>query len=348
MHQPDDQWITEVRATLRDSDTNFFQVRPARYWFDFALSLLLAYGSGAVFLLSPLGSLAQIASFPVTVFWVYRLGSLVHEVCHLNHHEMRAFKVTWNVLVGIMTLAPSPFFTRHHRDHHSQRQFGRHEDPEYIVNFFPQGSWLGLLAFGLFIVAFPLIVFLRFLLSPLTFLHPALRELVLRRASSLTMNFRYERKLSRFDRFAITSIEILCCLRAAAMLLAVYWGVNHWTRLPLFYSIALGVLILNQFRLAGDHHFQSEGHALTYEAHIRDSCNYTGRDWITWLLYPFAIRYHALHHLFPAMPYHNLQAAHKYLTHRLPSHSPYHGLDQGNWWRVARRTLFDFGHFPKR
>lgn len=340
IEEPETEWIADLRATLRKSGTNFFQVRPARYWFDFGLSLVLAYGFGAVFLLAPLGSLAQLVSFPVTVFWTYRLGSLVHEVCHLGQHEMRAFKVTWNVLVGAFTLAPSPFFTRHHRDHHSQRQFGRHEDPEYIVNFFQQGSWRSLLGFCLFLVVFPLLVFFRFFLSPLTFLHPALREWVLRRASSLTMNFRYQRKLSSFDRFAITSIELLCWLRATAMLAAVWLGATHWTRLPLFYSVALGVLILNQLRLSGDHHFTSDGHASTYEAHIRDSCNYTGRDWITALLYPFAIRYHALHHLFPAMPYHNLQAAHKYLTHHLPSDSPYHSLDQRNWWRVAKRTLF--------
>jgi fatty acid desaturase len=258
----------------------------------------------------------------------------------LGHHEMRAFKVTWNLLVGVMTLAPSPFFTRHHRDHHSQRQFGSHEDPEYVVNFFPQGTWLGLLAYSLLLAVFPLLVFLRFLLSPLTFLHPALREWVLRHASSLTMNFRYERKLSPFDRFGITSIELICCLRAAAMLFAVYVGVAPWTRLPLFYSVALGVLILNQLRLFGDHHFQSEGRALSYEGHICDSCNYTSRDLMTCLLYPFAIRYHALHHLFPAMPYHNLQAAHEFLTSQLPTDSPYHALDQRSWWRVARRTLF--------
>src|SRR5262245_36127216 len=340
MQEANADWITEVRATLRQSSANFFEVSPARFWLDFALSLVLAYGSGAIFLLAPLGSLAQIASYPVTVFWIYRLGSFVHEVSHLGHQEMRVFKVTWNLLVGVMTLAPSPFFTRHHRDHHSQRHFGRHEDPEYAVNFFPQGSWLGLLVYSLLILVFPLIVFLRFFLSPLTFLHPALREWVLKHASSLTMNVRYERKLSSFDRFAITSVELLCWLRATAMLAAVYLGFSHWTRLPLFYSIALGALILNQLRLSGDHHFHSEGDASSYEDHIRDSCNYTGRDVMTWLLYPFAIRYHALHHLFPAMPYHNLRAAHDFLTKRLPAVSPYHSLDQGTWWRVASRTLF--------
>ena len=61
---------------------------------------------------------------------------------------------------------------------------------------------------------------------------------------------------------------------------------------------------------------------------------------MTWLLFPFAIRYHALHHLCPTLPYHNLKAAHAHLRMSLPAESPYHTLDQPSWWHVAKRTLF--------
>ena len=50
------------------------------------------------------------------------------------------FKITWNLLVGVMTLSPSPFFTRHHRDHHNCKYYGTPEDPEYVVNFLPGGG----------------------------------------------------------------------------------------------------------------------------------------------------------------------------------------------------------------
>src|SRR4029079_16031035 len=108
----------------------------------------------------------------------------------------------------------------------------------------------------------------RFFFAPLSFLHPRLREWVRRRTSSLTMNPRYERKLNRFDRWAITSVELLCWLRATAMLAAVAVGLTHWTRLPLFYSIALGVLVLNQLRLLADHHFETAGREITLDQHI--------------------------------------------------------------------------------
>ena len=46
------------------------------------------------------------------------------------------------------------------------------------------------------------------------------------------------------------------------MLIAVAGGLTHWTRLPLFYAVALGVLTLNQLRLLADHHFDAGGNAL--------------------------------------------------------------------------------------
>jgi fatty acid desaturase len=333
-------WISSARTVIQDGERDFFAPKPLRYWLDFLLSLALAYGAGTIYLSAPLGSVWQVAAYPVTVFWVYRLGSLVHEVCHLGHQEMQVFKVVWNLVVGVITLAPSPFFTRHHRDHHSARMYGTPQDPEYIVNVFRPGSWPSLLAYGLLIMAFPLLVFFRFLLAPLTFIHPAVREWTLVHASSLTMNPRYERRLNRFDRFAVTAIELLCCVRAAAMLLAVVYGLTHWTRLPLFYGVALGALVLNQLRLLADHHFEADGKPLSLEAHLHDSCNFTGRDFLTWLLFPFAIRYHALHHLFPSLPYHNLKAAHEHLLAHLPADSPYRGFDQTSWWPVAKKTLF--------
>ena len=180
-------WIRQARRVLT-ADAQLFQARPAKYWLDFTLSLTLAYSSATIFLLWPPGSWPQLVAYPFAVFWLYRLGSLVHEVAHLPHYEMRLFKVVWNLAVGVMTLAPSPFFTRHHRDHHSQAVYGTSEDPEYIVNVFRPGSLLSIATYTLLVALFPLLVFCRFLLTPLTYLHPALRQWTLIHASALTMN----------------------------------------------------------------------------------------------------------------------------------------------------------------
>ncbi len=243
IRRPNEQeWVCVARRSLQNSGVDFFQANAWKYWGDFLLSLVLAYGAASVFLLAPLGSLWQFAIYPVAIFWLYRLGSLVHEVCHLGHREMRTFKITWNLVVGVLTLSPSPFFTRHHRDHHNCKYYGTHKDPEYVVNFLPGdgGRW-GVLRYVVEIAVFPLLVFLRFLLAPLTFLSPRLREFVLHRGCALTLNWRYERKMNAFDRRMVTIVELLCSFRAAMVLIPVFLGWTDWTRLPLLYALGVGV-----------------------------------------------------------------------------------------------------------
>lgn len=336
----DSDWIHDARQAMREAPVDYFAVNPYRYWIDFLVSMVCAYTASTIFLVSSLGSFYQLIAFPIAVFWIYRLGSLVHEVCHLGQHEMRGFKATWNLLVGVMTFTPSPFFTRHHRDHHSQRMYGTPEDPEYVANVLESGSLRSACFYALHVLAFPVLVFLRFLLVPLTYLHPRLRELVLVRASSLTMNFQYRRRLNAADRRSIMVMEWLCFVRAALIPLSIYVGLAPLSRIPLLYLLGLTTLILNQMRQLADHHFSGDGSPADVESHVVDSCNFTGNDLLTRLFFPFSIRYHALHHLFPSLPYHNLQSAHRYLVKVLPEGSPYRDLDQRDWWSVARVTLF--------
>jgi fatty acid desaturase len=333
-------WVRQARQAIRAADADFFRVSPVRYWADFLLSLVAAYTAATAYLTLPFGSWPQLIAFPLAAFWLYRLGSLIHEVCHLGQHEMPLFKLAWNLLAGVVTLTPSPFFTRHHRDHHSQRYYGTPEDPEYVANVLTAGSVGSFVGYTLYVLVFPVLVFLRFLLCPLSFLHPRLRQWTLAHASALTFNRRYERKLSAADRWAILAVEIPCFLRAALIPLLVFQGVNHWTRIPMLYALAVATVLLNQLRQMADHHFDGDGTRVDLAAHIMDSCNFTRNDPLTLLLFPFSIRYHALHHLFPSLPYHNLKRAHAHLVATLPADSPYRELDRPGWWSVARHTIW--------
>lgn len=332
-------WVRDSKAALRDAEVDYFRVAPWIYWRDFLISITLAYTAAGFYLTSAPASALQLIAFPIAVFWLYRAGSLIHEVAHLGEHEMRTFKVVWNLIAGIPMLAPSPFFSGHHRDHHSHRLYGTKQDPEYIVNCFRRGNPISLLGYACLVLAFPLIVTLRFILTPLTFLHPKLRNFALTRCSSLMMNPLYERRVSESDRRWITTVELLTCVRATAIPALVLLGINDWTRIPMLYSLGISVLLLNQLRLLADHHFESDGEKMSAAEHIHDSCNFTGRDFFTWLLYPYSIRYHALHHLFPSLPYHNLKAADEYLMATLPEGSAYRDLQESSWFAVARRTL---------
>lgn len=336
---PTTDWVRHVRSTLKNAPHDFHAVRPWRYWRDMLIGAAIAYTAAGFFLASPALSIWQLVFFLVAVFWLYRVGSLVHEVAHLGGHELTGFKVAWNCLVGIPTLTPSTFFTAHHRDHHSLQIYGTEHDPEYVVNVCDRGNWCQLAGYFLLVAIFPLLVFLRFLLAPLTFIHPAIRQFTLRRLSSFTFNWRYTRAVHRVNRPTFAILELLCSLRAWCIPAAVMLGFTPWTRMGQLYFLGAAVVTLNQLRQLADHHFEGSGERLSVSDHILDSCNFVGRDPLTWLFFPMAIQYHALHHLFPSLPYHNLEAAHEYLMRTLPSHSPYRSLEQVHWWSVAGKML---------
>jgi fatty acid desaturase len=46
------------------------------------------------------------------------------------------------------------------------------------------------------------------------------------------------------------------------------------------------------------------------------------------------MRYHAAHHLFPSMPYHNIRIAHERLMKGLPAGSPYRATVESSIWAV--------------
>ena len=336
---PPTDWVRTVRAKIRDADQDFHEVKPLIYWRDMIVSGAIAYASAALFITSEPFSALQLVGYLMASFWLYRVGSLVHEVAHLGGHEQTSFKVAWNLLVGIPTLTPSTFFTGHHRDHHSQKVYGTPEDPEYVVNVCPRGSVWNLIIYFLFVAIFPLVVFLRFLLAPLTFVSPRVRNFTLSHLSAFTFNYKYQRPLSSINRKTFAWLELACFLRALVIPLAVVMGLREWTHILMLYSLGASVVIMNQLRQLADHHFEGDGERLSVSEHIMDSCNYVGRDPLTWLFFPFAIQYHALHHMFPSLPYHNLAFAHEYLMQELPEDSPYRELVQPAWWSVAVKML---------
>jgi fatty acid desaturase len=55
---------------------------------------------------------------------------------------------------------------------------------------------------------------------------------------------------------------------------------------------------------------------------------------------PVGLRYHATHHLFPLMPYHNLGTAHDLLVKELSDNSLYLAATRKNFWH-ALSTLWE-------
>ncbi len=83
------------------------------------------------------------------------------------------------------------------------------------------------------------------------------------------------------------------------------------------------VVLLNSIRTLGAHRFLNDGREMTFIDQLIDSVNYPRQPFLSELWAPVGLRFHALHHLFPAMPYHNLAKAHHRLMAQLPADSPY-------------------------
>jgi fatty acid desaturase len=65
---------------------------------------------------------------------------------------------------------------------------------------------------------------------------------------------------------------------------------------------------------------------MSLDEQVADSINLWGPAWLrplTALLAPVGLRFHALHHDFPTLPYHALGAVHRRLTRELPAGSAY-------------------------
>ncbi len=102
------------------------------------------------------------------------------------------------------------------------------------------------------------------------------------------------------------------------------------------YCTAVGVLLLNNLRTLGAHRYTSGGKETTFVEQLLDSINYPNFSLLTPLWAPVGLRYHALHHLCPSLPYHNMAEAHRRLMRELPADSPYRKTNCPSLWAAIR------------
>ena len=82
------------------------------------------------------------------------------------------------------------------------------------------------------------------------------------------------------------------------------------------------ISLLNTVRVLGAHEYDSKGAILSRDGQLDDSIDTPGGPW-TELWAPVGLRYHALHHYFPGIPYHNLGVAYRRILASLPRHAAY-------------------------
>jgi fatty acid desaturase len=302
------------------------------YWVDFLASILSGHALFAALMYSHLwlsGPAAvvwsvKLALYGTVVLLFMRSAMFTHELVHLPKEGYSAFRVVWNALCGIPFLIPS-FMYYPHLDHHRRKSYGTEDDGEYVNLSHQPPRMIVLYLLG--VLATPPLAFFRFaVLSPIGWFIPAVRRWNFRRASTMVMNMMYERPEAGRRVMRMMTLQEVACF-AFCMWLAFRTPIRtgQWFD-PIWvygYLVAVGLLMVNNVRTLGAHRWTGEGSQLSFEQQLLDSCDYPYRPWFTELWGPIGTRYHATHHLFPSLPYHNLGKAHRALMAGLPQDSLY-------------------------
>jgi len=301
--------------------------KPAIYWSDLLACIAIGWTAFA-YAVASWGSAAAGLAFVIAIFALYRAALFIHELAHLARGAVPGFLIGWDLLAGFPLLAPSLMYVGSHGEHHKAHIFGTAQDPEYA----PLAHWnvarLAGATLGLLLVPGALV--LRWgLLVPLGWLVPAVRELAVGRLSTLVINASYVRaapkgKLAK--RWRNEELGCMAVVWAAGAALAL--GALPVRAFALWYALLAAILLINHARTLGAHRYENEGAPMSTGEQVADSLSLAGPPWLqplTALAAPVGLRFHALHHWFPTLPYHALGAVHRQLTRELPASAVYHG-----------------------
>jgi fatty acid desaturase len=329
---PDSDSVGLARKIVHD----LFRPNPRIFWSDFLISVTLGYGTAMYYLMRTDFGLLSLVAFVVATCTLYRVSLFMHEIVHFRRTEMQSFKTTWNIVAGIPMLTPS-FFYESHQAHHNTHQYGTEHDGEYLP--LGHGAFRDVLLFLAQVFVQPLLVCTRFLLAPVTFLHPRLRQWTLERASSFVINLGYRRHIpADAPRKTWAAMDLACSFRAWLLIITPASGLIPWMQIPKLYLLAISILSLNYFRTLAAHLYLNDGRKMSHTEQLLDSTTIKG-GWLLELLCPVGLRYHALHHLFPSMPYHNLGIAHERLMAQLPESAAYRQVVFPSYWSVLRHLF---------
>jgi fatty acid desaturase len=262
------------------------------------------------------------------VLALYRGISFIHELTHLRRDDVPFFHFAWNVLIGVPWLTPSLLYEGVHILHHAKDRYGTARDPEYHpLARRPPHELAVFLAVALLA---PLGTVLRFgVLAPLGFLVPAVRQFAVAKASGMVINTGFSRE--DFDRAAGApwlAQEIGAWLWSWTLAGLAIAGILPWRVLAIAAVIFALMTFLNQLRTAVAHAWENDGEQMAPLDQFLDTVNVPPPALLPFLWAPVGLRYHALHHLMPRLPYHNLGTAHRRLVEALPPDHAYRRVEQ--------------------
>jgi fatty acid desaturase len=312
--------LTRTLSEVRRTHPEAFEPRLRVYWADLLVSAAVGWASFAVSVGTSVAGVRALSS-AIAIVALLRVLVFVHE---LAHHRTRLpyFELAWNLLGGIPLLLPSMVYVETHVLHHHAASYGSADDPEYL----PLARYRLARLAGVLVgpALLPLALPMRWgVLAPASLLSARLRALVWERSSSLVLNPAYRRPPApEAERRRWLAQEMLCC--------ALVWGVGGaialgvaplalWSQWSL---VIAGIMLTNQVRTLVSHRFVLDAPG-DLDVQLADSINLVAPAPLQAWFAPLGLRFHALHHAAPAIPYHGLGAVHRELLRALPQGAIY-------------------------
>jgi len=324
----------------RDLTKGLGEAKPGIYWPDMLVSAGIGYAGIAAAIIS--SNLAvDLAAGLIGALALYRALMFIHELTHIHRDALPGFRTAWNLLVGIPLLTPSFMYEGVHTIHHKRTQYGTVEDPEYLPLALMKPWSLPL--FVLVAMVLPVALIVRFgVLYPIGLVFPAVRRFTWERFSALSINPDFRRRPPEGDLVGrVRWQEAGASLWAIALIASIF--VFGWQPLAAALAILSLAAVFNQLRTLVAHLWENEGEAMTVTAQFLDSVNVPPPGLAAEIWAPVGLRYHALHHLMPSMPYHDLPEAHRRLARELGTGSTYEGANHPGMLvlvaRIARSTI---------
>ncbi len=330
----------DMLRAARELTKDLGAARGRIYWLDMLGSTAVGYAGIATAILTSNVAVAVIAG-PIASLALYRSLMFIHELTHIHRDALPGFRTAWNLLVGIPLLTPSFMYEGVHVIHHKRTQYGTIEDPEYLPLALMKPWSLPL--FVIVALLAPIALIVRFgVLVPLGAVFPAIRTFTWERFSSLSINPDFRRKPPTGELVKrVQWQEAGACVWAIALIASTF--AIGWRPLVIALAIVSLTAVLNQLRTLVAHLWENEGEPMTVTAQFLDSVNVPPPGVAAEIWAPVGLRYHALHHLMPSMPYHDLPEAHRRLAREMGSGATYEGANHPGMLtlvaRIARSTM---------
>lgn len=337
--------IADDKAMLRaaaELTRDLIAPNPVIYWTDLIVSATIGYGALALAMTVGTAGWAILAGL-VAILALYRAGMFLHEITHVRPAALPGFRIGWNIIAGVPLLVPSFMYEGVHNLHHARTRYGTVDDPEYL----PLASmkpWTLPLFILTAMLAPPALILRYAVLTPLSLVVPGMRRLLVGHFSSLSINPAFRRRMPEGEAAARWLwLEAACSLWAITLVALVASGVFPVEKFVIALAVTSGIYVLNQVRTLVAHLWENDGEAMTVTAQYLDSVNVPPPATLPLLWAPVGLRFHALHHLLPGVPYHGLAEAHRRLTAALGDESPYHRANYaglpGLVARLVRSTM---------